>query len=146
MGISDQIEIMINSLTGNNHPPQLVTITKSYSNKTCDIKTEDTILKRIESSGIAVEGTKGLLTFKNGNSNTPFVLLFEDGEATINSLGLGKFTISDDGDLYVELPNGIENPFSIDENGNLKIELESGSTNNYSINETGDAVYERWDF
>lgn len=146
MSLSDEIATMITSMTGNNHPPQIVEITKAYSNKTCDVKNEIIDLKRIECSGLAVKGTKGLLTYQEGKSNHPFVLLFEDGENTIQSLGLGKFTIDKNGDLYVELPNNSENIFSIDNNGDLYVELDTGIINNYSIDETGDAVYERWDF
>lgn len=146
MSLSSEIETMINNLTGNNHPPQIVEITKAYSNKTCDVKNEIIDLKRIECSGLAVTGTKGLLTYQEGKSNHPFVLLFEDGENTIQSLGLGKFTIDKEGDLYVELPNNAENIFSIDNNGDLYVELDTGITNNYSIDETGDVTYERWDF
>ena len=146
MSLSDEIETMINALTGNNHPPQIVTIVKAYSNNTCDVRNETIELQRIECSGLAVKDGKGLLTYQEGNSNNPFVLLFEDGETTIQSLGLGKFTIDNNGDLYVELPNGIENRFSIDNNGDLYVELDMGVTNNYSIDETGDVIYERWDF
>ena len=31
MSLSDEIETMINALTGNNHPPQIVEVTKAYS-------------------------------------------------------------------------------------------------------------------
>ena len=126
MSLSDEIETMINALTGNNHPPQIVTVVKAYSNNTCDVRNETIELQRIECSGLAVKDGKGLLTYQEGNSNNPFVLLFEDGETTIQSLGLGKFTIDNNGDLYVELDTGV--------------------SNNYSIDETGDVIYERWDF
>ena len=146
MSLSGEIETMINALTGNNHPPQIVEVTKAYSNKTCDVRNETIELQRIECSGLAINGGKGLLTYQEGNSNNPFVLLFEDAENTIQSLGLGRFHIDTDGDLYVELPNNAENIFSIDNNGDLYVELDTGIINNYSIDETGDAIYERWDF
>ena len=145
MSISEQIEVMINNLTDNNHPPQIVTITKAYNNNTCDIQTNTGILQRVECSGQPIKDTKGLLTYQEGKQNNPFVILFEDAETIIHSLGLGKFKIGTDGHLYVELPNNMENIFSINQNGHLTVELDTGIVNNYSINETGHLTYDRWD-
>jgi len=143
MSIGEQIEVMINNLTDNNHPPQIVTITKAYSNDTVDIQHLDgTVNKNIKSSGLGVKGTKALLTYENGDQKKPFVMLFEDGRNTINNLGMGLFHIYED-DLYVELPNGISNPFSINQNGQLIVSLTG--ENHYSIRGT-DIYYERWDY
>lgn len=145
MGIMEQIEIAINDRTGNNIPPEVITINKAYSDNTCDITTSKGVLRNIQCSGLAVEGAKGLLVYEDGEQDKPFVILFEDAETTITSLGLGKFHIYD-GDLYVELPEGVPNPFSINEDGDLIVEIPEGKTNNYSINNDGDLIYDRWDF
>lgn len=127
MAIGEQIEIMIQSLTGNNVPPELVTIKKSYSNNSADvIKANGELLTGIKCSGLAVEGGQGLLVHRE---NSPFIIVFEEARQTAQALGLGLFYIND-GDLFVELPNGIDNPFSI-VNGVLKVEIEG--ENNYTL-------------
>ena len=127
MAIGEQIEIMIQSLTGNNTPPELVTIKKSYSNNVADvIKANNEVLLGIKCSGLAVEGGEGLLVHRE---NLPFIILFEDARQTAQALGLGLFFIND-GDLFVELPNGIKNPFTIT-NRVLTVELDG--ENNYTL-------------
>ena len=141
MSISEQIETMINSLTDNNIPSQLVTITKAYPNKTCDINTNKGSLRNIRCSGLAIPDTTGLLIYENGDQQSPFVLLFTEAETIIHSLGLGLFNITEDGDLTVELPNSMNNIFTINEDGNLTVTLTG--TNNYNINDEGDITYDR---
>ena len=127
MAIGKQIEIIVSSLTGNNTPPELVTIKKSYSNNSADvIKANDELLTGIKCSGLPIEGGQGLLVHRE---NSPFIILFEDTRQTAQALGLGLFYIKDN-NLFVELPNGIENPFSI-VNGVLKVELDG--ENNYTL-------------
>ncbi len=127
MVIGEQIEIMIDSLTGNNTPPELVTIKKAYSNNSADvIKANGELLTGIKCSGLAVEDGNGLLVHRE---NSPLVILFEDARQTAQALGLGLFYINN-GDLFVELPNGIDNPFTIS-NGVLKVELDG--ENNYIL-------------
>lgn len=127
MAIGEQIEIIVQSLTGNNVPPELITIKKSYSNNSADvIKSNNELLTGIKCSGLAIEGEQGLLVHRK---NSPFIILFEDARQTAQALGLGLFYINN-GDLFVELPNGIDNPFSI-VNGVLKVELDGD--NNYTL-------------
>ena len=143
MSISEQIEAIVNSMTDNNIPPQLVTIKEAYNDLRCDIETTNgTILKRIESSGQGIPNTKALLIYEKGEQEKPFIILFQDAETIIHSLGLGKFTIND-GDLLVELPNGIDNIFAFNNNGELTVTLPDNATNNYSINSNGDTTYNR---
>jgi len=128
MAIGEQIEIMIDNLTGNNVPPELVTIKKAYSNNSADIiKANNEVLQGIKCSGLAVEGGQGLLVHRE---NSPFIILFEDARQTAQALGLGLFYINN-GDLFVELPNGIENPFTITD-GDLTVEIDG--ENNYTLN------------
>ena len=76
MGIGEQIETIVQSMTGNNNPPQVVTIRKGYDNNTADIITKDGVLKNVRCSGKAEAGDNALLTYDNGDMQTPFVLLF----------------------------------------------------------------------
>ena len=142
MSISEQIEVIVTSLTDNNHPPQIITITEAYNDNTVDIEYPDgTMNKSIKASGRGVTGGQGILTYENGDQSKPYIILFEDAETTINSLGLGLFHIHN-GSLYVELPNGVTNPFTIN-NGKLYVTLTG--TNDYEL-KGNDLYYERWDY
>lgn len=143
MSISEQIEIMIQTLTNNNHPPQIITITHTYNKNIVDIRLPDgSIQKEVKSSGRGVVNAKGLLCYNQGSQNQPYIILFEDADQTITSLGLGRFYIYDD-ELYVELPNNTVNPFELVD-GELLVTSDETS-NNYSIKDN-DIYYERWDF
>lgn len=79
MSISKQIETIVSSMTDNNYPPQLVTITRAYNERICDITTNTgEVMKRVRCSNLAVEDTIALLTYPDGDQNKPFVLLFTD--------------------------------------------------------------------
>ena len=141
MSLTEEIQAIISSMTDNNYPPQIITIRKAYTNNTADIITDNGILTNIPCSGKPVQDTKAMLTFNNGDMQDPYLILFEDAKITIQALGLGEFYIKDDGILYVELPNGIENIFKISE-GTLYVNLPEGVTNNYEIKDN-DLYYER---
>lgn len=143
MSISEQIEIMIQTLTNNNHPPQIITITRTYPKNIVDIQLPDgTIQKEVKSSGRGVTGGKGLLCYNQGSQTQPYIILFEDADQTITSLGLGRFYIHDD-ELYVELPNNTSNPFTLVD-GDLTVTSDE-TVNNYELKDN-DIYYERWDF
>ena len=141
MTIADEITTIIQSLTDNNIPPQIVTILKGYNKPICDIQTQTSTLRNIRCSGLAIPDTTGLLIYENGDEHSPFIILFTDAETIIHSLGLGLFKINEDGDLTVELQNSMNNIFQINEEGELTATLDG--TNNYSINTDGDCIYDR---
>ena len=141
MTIADEITTIIQSLTDNNIPPQIVTILKGYNKPICDITLNNQTLRNIRCSGLAIPDTTGLLIYENGDEHSPFVILFTDAETIIHSLGLGLFKINEDGDLTVELQNSMNNIFQINEEGELTATLDG--TNNYSINTDGDCIYDR---
>lgn len=77
MSLDSQITTIVKAETGNNIPPEIVTITKTYTTAFVDIKTEDGIMKRIKSSRIPTSNdVKGLLIYPKGNKGKGFVLLF----------------------------------------------------------------------
>ena len=76
MSIGEQIETIVNSMTGNNNPPQVVKIRKGYDNNTADVITKNGILKNVKCSGEATAGDEALLVYDNGDMQTPFLLLF----------------------------------------------------------------------
>ena len=129
MTITDQITTLIQTLTDNNHPPTIITIRKTYTNNTADIETENGTLYNIPCSGTPIPNTQALLTYNNGDINQPYIILFEDAKTTIQSMGYGEFHINNEGDLIIELPNGITNPFQINTNGELTVTDDS----NYEI-------------
>ena len=59
----------------------------------------------------------------------------------IYALGLGKFNIDDNGDLIFALPIGVENYASISEDGDLIIDLADSETERFSINDKGEVIY-----
>lgn len=131
----------------NNPAPEKCTVKKTYEDNRVDIILDnDTPLSYINCLGEPQKNSKGVLIYLNGNYDNPLVIIETDTtEPVILALGLGKFTISSDGDLYVELPNNVENPFSINNNGDLLIELPDDATNDYEIDENGDLIFDRWD-
>ena len=45
--------------------------------------------------------------------------LYERGDGGGSVVGIGSFSIDENGHLIVELPNGVSNPYRIDNNGHL---------------------------
>ena len=59
------------------------------------------------------------------------------------ALGLGKFSINDDGDLLFDMAIGAENYFSINNDGDLIVDLNGDSREqDFSINDDGDVIYD----
>lgn len=80
MSIVSQVENIVNSMTGNNNPPQIVTIRKAYNNNTADIITKNGVLRNVRCSSKADNQDKGLLIFEDGDMQSPFVILFNSPE------------------------------------------------------------------
>lgn len=79
MSILEQIETIIEDMTDNNNPPQIVEISKAHDNNKCDIVTKTGNLRNIDCSGTATAGDKALLVYNEGDAGKPFVLLFNGG-------------------------------------------------------------------
>jgi hypothetical protein len=146
--LADEIITIIKSESNNNEAPQTGTVNHIYTNGYVDIQLTNNgdIIKYIQCIGEPKTNKNGVIVFLNGTLDNPiFIVDHDTTEQTILALGLGLFTIGSDGDLYVELPNGISNPFSINEDGDLLVEIPDGATNDYEINSDGDITYDRWD-
>ena len=126
-----------------------VKITKVNTDGTVDCKDEyETVHKNALNSTqlhLSVEDTV-LLGFINNDIYNPIILGGVDvrraDEQMIYSLGLGLFTINDDGDLIYNLSIGVDNYFSIDDTtGNLLIDLDESEASKFSINDEGEIVY-----
>lgn len=146
--LADEIITLVQSEANNNPAPLRCKVIYVYNDNRVDVNLiqSNNVMKQVECIGEPKLDSNGVLIFINGDENNQLCIIENDTtESVILALGVGKFTISNDGDLYVELPNGVENPFSIDENGDLIVELPDGATNDYEINENGDLIYDRWD-
>ena len=92
-----------------------------------------------------------LLGFVDNNLHQPYIMSTTSPEnpandALILALGVGLFTIRDDGHLYVELPQTVENYYSIGADGHLYAELPEGASNDYALDsDTGHLFYDRGD-
>ena len=79
-----------------------------------------------------------LLGFVDNNLHQPYIIGTTSpenpaNEALILALGVGLFKIKEDGHLYVELPQTIENYYEVDNNGHLLVTLPEGVSNDYTI-------------
>ena len=71
----------------------------------------------------------------------------EDVDKRLQSLiakshGLPYFYKNDDGDLIMDVPDGVTPYFELDNEDNLIVTLGSGETNHYYINDDGDLIYD----
>lgn len=71
--------------------------------------------------GIPKINTTCIVIYLNNDSNNPIAVITQNNDSDIaKALGYGAFSIKDN-HLYVELPEGMENPFSLN-NGHLYID------------------------
>ena len=81
MSILDQINIAIQDQTGNNHPPQRVIITKTYTDNPnlCDIQTRTgNKLTKIPVQGTPTINTEAILIYEDGDQNKPIIITNTD--------------------------------------------------------------------
>ena len=76
MSLLEQIEAVVNDMTDNNTPSQLIKVIKGYDEKVCDIETSNGVLRNIPCSVLAEKGDEGLLVYPDGDDGKPFVMIF----------------------------------------------------------------------
>ena len=135
--LADQIVIIAKDEIGKLPVSQYCTIIKTYENGYADIRITNTqdIIEYVKCIGDNTLGINGILTFLNGDFNNPIIITDNSRQNELNTiiaLGLGLFTIREDGHLWVELPMGIENYFTI-EDDHLMVTLPEGAANDYEI-------------
>lgn len=132
--IQGQIDYTINKLPVN----QQCKIIKTYEGNYADLQIENTnrILTYVQIIGDNTVGSTALLVFLDNDYNQ-YLAVTDNEQANINNtilaLGLGLFTIREDGHLWVELPMGLDNPFYINGEGHLIVTLPEGMENDYEI-------------
>ena len=151
MSIGKQIETIVEDMTGNNIPPEIVSIKKAYTAHICDILTNNGILRKIRCNGVAIPETKGLLFYNEGNPNSPYVILLENDIDVSNYYTKdeidSKFYNKDyiDGNFYnksyvdlsfynkTEIDLNYYNKTQIDSNHYTKTEIDSNHYNKTQI-------------
>ena len=135
--LSDEFITLIKSEANNNPAPEHCTIVKQYTDGCVDVLVTDIddIIKHVPTIGANTIGSEGVICYLNGDVNNQIVIVDNTKQNELNTilaLGLGLFTIREDGHLWVELPMGIENPFRI-EDGHLIVTIPEGASNDYEI-------------
>lgn len=143
----EQIISIVEEKANNNPAPNtctILSISEDYVSVTLDNE-DNRKLSHLKKIGEGSIGDKAVIIYPDGESNNPLVICSTTNSTmnTILALGLGLFTIRDDGHLYVELPMGLTNFFSIDEDGHLIVSLPSGVSNDYHLEGDGHLYYYR---
>lgn len=138
---------VVEEKANNNPAPEKCTIIES-NNGFVKVKLSDgSVLSNLPVLGNPTPFTDGIVTYIDGESNSPLIVPSIDENLTmILSLGLGLFKIKNDGHLYVELPMGISNFFELKSDGKLYVTLPTGASNDYTLENDGHVYYDREDF
>ena len=138
MGLLDTIKDITQDTIDSQPKTLYGTVTKYYDG-TCTVETDDGLLENIKCINIPRIGTACLLIPVDDEYNCiPNEI---DDTTTLYALGLGKFTINEEGNLLYDLPIGVTNYFSIS-NGNLTVNLDNVTNQKFSINDEGCVIYE----
>ena len=139
MGLLDTITNTAQDVV-DQQPKTLTGTVTSYYNGQCTVNIDDEeSMENLQCVNIPKIGTQCLLV---PVEDTYQVIPNEiDDTATIYALGLGKFTINDDGYLIYELPIGVSNYMSINNNGELIVNLDNATNQEFSINDEGECIY-----
>lgn len=88
-----------------------------------DVEVANGILEKIQCIGIPQPNSDCMIIYENNNPDTPICIPIVNNDSDIaKAMGYGAFSIDDQGNLLVELPEGQPNPFSINSNGELLID------------------------
>lgn len=153
MSLLEQIEAVVNDMTDNNTPSQLITVIKGYDEKVCDIETSNGVLRNIPCSVLAEKGDEGLLVYPDGDGGKPFVLLFASGgggdlsnyytKSEINAILSSYATISFANSTYAPLIHTHSQYITRDEISDLDINLSTLELVPKSDNPNGVMCFDR---
>ena len=140
----EEIIKIVDEKANNNPAPEKCTIIESNNGFVKVKLINGSVLSNLPVLGNPTPFTDAIVTYINGESNSPLIVPSVDENLTmILALGLGLFKIKSDGHLYVELPNGISNFFTLDNNGHLLVTLPDGVSNDYHLENDGHLYYYR---
>lgn len=99
-----------------------------------DVEVANGILEKIQCIGIPKLNSDCMIIYENNNPDTPICIPIVNNDSDIaKAMGYGAFSIDNEGNLLVELPEGQPNPFSL-VNGDLLIDGELlNDADKYSI-------------
>ena len=119
----DEIITIVKSEANNNPAPERCEIVKVYPDKVhADVQTSNGLLKYVDCIGSnPLLGNNALIIYLSEDFSDYVVISDTEGGGSGGNgvIGVGTFTINDDGDLIVTLPEGWANPYRINENGDL---------------------------
>lgn len=88
-----------------------------------DVEVADGILEKIKCIGVPKINEECMIIYENNDYNSPVCIPVVNNDSDVaKAMGYGAFSIDDQGNLLVELPEGQPNPFSINSNGELLID------------------------
>lgn len=132
----------ITNITNDTLDSQLQTMTgiiKTYYNGACTVETDDGVMENVKCVNIPKIGSECILM--PVDEEYQCIPNEIDDTSTIYAMGLGKFSINNEGDLLFELPIGSTNYMSINNNGDLIVNLDNETNAKFKIDDNGDLTY-----
>ena len=125
MGVLDALGTVIDNKLDEAPNPQVGTVigVDKVNTKRCIVELEDGNQLECECQAKPKLNSICVVVFLNNDQNSPFAMVEQDTSSeTAKALGYGAFSVGEDGHLYVELPEGQDNPFSVNGNGHLVVD------------------------
>lgn len=102
----------------------IVINTTLENNMVADVEVAEGILEKIQCIGVPRVNEECMIIYENNDPDYPICIPIVNNDSDIaKAMGYGAFSIDDQGNLLVELPEGQPNPFSL-VNGELLIDGE----------------------
>lgn len=145
--LAEEIITIVENTANNNPAPEHGRIINTYSDGKVDIQLTTTgdILKYLPTIGDNSVGAEGVVCYLNGDLDNQIMIVDNARQNEIQlilALGLGLFTIREDGHLWVELPMNTLNFFQINNEGHLIVTLPEDTNNDYELLEKN-LIYHR---
>ena len=139
MGLLESITSIASDVV-NSQPKTVYGTVVRYYQGTVTVRTDDGLMENVKCVNIPKIGTGCLLVPVDGEYTCiPNEI---DDTGMIYAMGLGKFTVKENGDLIYDLPIGVTNYFSLNNNGDLIVGLDSATNQRFSIDSDGCVIYE----
>ena len=125
--VLEQIQQIIDDRLAELPSPEtgIVINTTLENNMVADVEVAEGILEKIQCIGVPKINEECMIIYENNDYNSPVCIPVVNNDSDVaKAMGYGAFSIDDQGNLLVELPEGQPNPFSINSNGELLIDGE----------------------
>ena len=124
--VLEQIQQIIDDRLAELPSPEtgIVINTTLENNMVADVEVAEGILEKIQCIGVPRVNEKCMIIYENNDPDYPICIPIVNNDSDIaKAMGYGAFSIDDQNNLLVELPEGQPNPFSL-VNGELLIDGE----------------------